>query len=253
MGWETRMNQDLRDRLPTLQSANEHADSLRKVYYRTKGDIVVRNLKKNGFDAYYAEDRGEAADLLFQLIPSQSTIGCGDSHTLFDLQIEDRLRVEKKCDLISHRCALNVDAAEHPAGSDLLIGTKEEMQELLIRYLISDVFLLGANAITLDGQIVNCDGRGNRVVGGIYGPRRSIVVAGMNKVTPDLPSAKERIGFIAAPMNNLKYGQELACVKSGKCMDCKDTRRICNITTVIHRKPENADYHVILVGEELGF
>lgn len=247
------MNQDLRSRLPKLSTADENAKMLKREYYRSKGNIVVRNLKRNGFEAYYAEDRFEGVNLLMQLIPVNATVGCGDSHTLFDLQVEDRLREEKRCDIISHRCALNDNAVEQPAGSDLIIGTKEEMRELLIRYLVSDVFLLGANAITLDGQIVNVDGRGNRVVGGIYGPRRIIVVAGMNKVVQDIQSAQERVGFVAAPINNLKYGQDLACIKAGRCMDCQDPRRICNVTTIIHRKPENADYHVILIGEELGF
>lgn len=247
-----RMEAGLRERLPRLDSADGNAAELKRRLYRAKGEVVVRNLQRNGFEACYAETREEAAQLLLARIPEGSTVGCGDSHTVFALDVEDRLR-EKDCDLISHRCAMNRDALEHPDASDLMIGSREEMRELLIRYLVSDVFLLGANAITLDGRIVNMDGRGNRVVGGIYGPGRIIVTAGMNKVVPDLNAAYARVGFLAAPTNNLKYDQELPCVKTGRRVDCRDPRRICNVTTVIHRRPENADYHVILVGEDLGF
>lgn len=68
-------------------------------------------------------------------------------------------------------------------------------------YLTADVFLLGANAITMTGEIVNVDGVGSRVVGGIYGPDRIVVVAGINKLVPDERAARERIAFVAAPMN----------------------------------------------------
>lgn len=247
------MSDDLRSRLPQLGAAAANTEKLRKEYYRSKSRIVIENLKKRGFDAHYADTREDAAELLFQLVPENATIGCGDSQTIFALNVESRLQAEKFCSIIPHRCALNRDAISNPAGADMIIGTKEEMRELLMRYLTSDVFLLGANAISLDGQIVNVDGRGNRVVGGIYGPDRIIIVAGANKITQDLLSARERIGFVAAPVNNLKYKQAPPCVKGGRCVDCNHPSRICNITTIIHRKPENADYHVIIVGEELGF
>lgn len=250
---ERRMKRALRERLPTLLSARADEAALRKAYYRSKGGIAVEALKKNRFRAVYADTKEEAAGQVFQLIPPGATVGCGDSHTVFALHVEERLKREKNCDLISHQCALNTDAVEHPAAADMVIGSREEMRELLMRYLTSDVFLLGANAITLDGQIVNVDGRGNRVVGGIYGPDRIIVVAGVNKIVRDLAAARERVGSVAAPINNLKYENEMPCVKGGRCVDCRNPQRICNVTTVIHRCPENADYHVILIGEELGF
>ena len=243
----------LKNKLPSLNSSDCDAQKLKQPFYHSKGKLVQKNLEKNGFSAYYTDSVSEAASLLFSLIPQDAVIGCGDSHTLFALQIEEWLKNDKNCTIISHRCALNENAVSHPVGLDLVIGTPEEMREVLIQYLLSDVFLLGANAITLDGKIVNTDGRGNRVVGGIFGPKRIIVVAGMNKVVSDLAAAQERIGFIAAPINNIKYQQEPPCVKTGKCMDCHSPQRICNVTTIIHRQPENADYHVILIGEDLGF
>lgn len=120
-------------------------------------------------------------------------------------------------------------------------------------YLTADVFLLGANAITMTGEIVNVDGVGSRVVGGIYGPDRIVVVAGINKLVPDERAARERIAFVAAPMNNLKYDRACACVKTGCCPSCDAPNRICNVTTILHKKPMRSDYHVILIGESLGF
>ena len=131
--------------------------------------------------------------------------------------------------------------------------TREEARRILAAYLTADVFLLGANAITMTGEIVNVDGVGSRVVGGIYGPDRIVVVAGINKLVPDERAARERIAFVAAPMNNLKYDRACACVKTGRCPSCDAPNRICNVTTILHKKPMRSDYHVILIGESLGF
>ncbi len=76
----------------------------------------------------------------------------------------------------------------------------EEGRRILAAYLTADVFLLGANAITMTGEIVNVDGVGSRGWGGIYGPDRIVVVAGINKLVPDERAARERIAFVAAPM-----------------------------------------------------
>ena len=250
---ERKMSQSLRDRLPVAEECRTDEAKLRRALYRTKGLHTVESLKKNGFEAYYMETKQEAAELLYSLVPEDCTVSYGDSHSLFELGIEKRLKEEKNCDVISHRVILNERAIDHPHFNNLVIGTKEEMKEILIRYLTSDVFILGANGISLDGQIVNVDGRGNRVVGGIFGPKRIIVVAGANKIMPDLQAARERVGYVAAPMNNIKYDQKTPCVKGGKCFDCHVDSRICNVTTIIHRRPRDADYHVIIVGEEMGF
>jgi L-lactate utilization protein LutB len=251
---DAKMDESLRKLLPTLQSMEHDTAALRARFNRSKGEVAVTNLRKNHFEAYYAQSREEAADILYDLVPHGATIGCGDSHTLFALQIEDRLISEKDCTFIPHLAALNRLAQSNETQGNQAVGTKEQMRELLMRYLVSDVFMLGANAISMDGQIVNVDACGNRVAGSMYGPDRIIVIAGINKLTPDLQSAHRRVGFIAAPMNNLKYNEtDMPCVKTGDCRDCRSEQRLCNITTVIHKKPTDADFHVIIVGEELGY
>jgi len=49
--------------------------------------------------------------------------------------------------------------------------------------------IAGSNAITLDGKLVNLDGMGNRVAAMSFGPKKVILMVGMNKVAPDLESA----------------------------------------------------------------
>lgn len=108
-----------------------------------------------------------------------------------------------------------------------------------MQYLVADVFMLGANAITMDGQIINIDGTGNRVAGSLYGSDRIIVIAGANKLVMNLEAGLERIRFVAAGMNNIKYDQQLPCNQSGSCTDCRSAYRNCNLTCIIHKGPED--------------
>lgn len=227
--------------------------AIKKQFYECKGKNAVKHLRKNGFQAYYTENREAAANLLLSLIPDESVIGVGDSHTVYSLNLDDDLE-KKGCRAIPNIAALNLHSWKSDANYGYLKApTREEAKAILAEYLTADVFLLGANAITMKGEIVNVDGVGNRVAGSLYGADRIIVVAGVNKLVPDENAARERIRFIAAPMDNIKYGDECACVKCGICPSCRSSERICNITVILHRKPIESDFHVIIVGEELGF
>ena len=65
------------------------------------------------------------------------------------------------------------------------------------KQITADLFL-SSNAVTLQGQLVNTDSSGNRVASMIFGPRRVIVVAGINKIVTNLEAAS-RIKSLAAP------------------------------------------------------
>ena len=122
---------------------------------------------------------------------------------------------------------------------------------MMRRCLDADVFITGANAISMDGCLVNLDGRGNRVAALINGPDKVIVVAGMNKVVPTVEDAVARTRNVAAPMNAQRFGKTVCC-QTGRCMDCKSPDSICAnlVITRLNRVPGRI--HVILVGEDLG-
>ncbi len=236
----------------SIKDAAYDVAEIKRKFYRSKGENAVKRLEKNGFSAYYADDKAKAAEILIGLIPDDSVIGVGDSHTLFALDLDDALE-EKRCKPIPNIAALNLHGYHSESYGYIKAPTREEAREILAEYLTSNVFVLGANAITMKGEIVNVDGVGNRIAGSLYGADRIIVVAGVNKLVPDENAARERIRFIAAPMDNIKYGDECACVKTGICPNCAAPNRICNITSILHKKPIESDFHVIIIGEELGF
>jgi hypothetical protein len=239
-------------KFPKLHEGAFDRDGIKKEYLRNKGNIAVKNLKKNHFEAHYCDSKEEARQLLLSLIPDNATIGCGDSHTIFALELEAELE-NKNCVAIPHTCAVNHCGYTTNSSDYVIVGTKEESREILMQYLVANVFILGANAITIDGQIINVDGAGNRVAGGIYGSDRIIVIAGANKIVKDVASGIDRVHFEAAQMNNIKYNCKLPCVEHGICADCSNAKRICNITSIIHKRPMDSDYHVIIIGDELGF
>ena len=91
--------------------------------------------------------------------------------------------------------------------------------------LTSDVFLVGTNAITLNGELVNMDGLGNRVAAMIFGPPKVLVVVGVNKIVRDLEEGISRIKAIAGPANAKRHefpkDRRPPCVVSGFCSECK--------------------------------
>ena len=121
------------------------------------------------------------------------------------------------------------------------------------KQLTSDVFIASSNAVTLDGEIVNMDGSGNRVAALSFGPKRVIVIMGANKIVKDEVEARRRIAMTAAPMNADRLNRKTPCVITGVCANCNSPERICSITSIMHKAPSTSDFHVIIVGEALGY
>jgi len=203
----------------------------------TVGGAVVEALKKNGFEAEYCATGGDAAQRLLELIPEAASVGFGGSWTLKALGISEKLAARGNT-ILDH-------------GAPGL--TNEEKADIRRKQQICDVFLSGTNALTMDGKLVNMDGSGNRVAAMIFGPGKVIVVAGTNKIVKDTAAAEERIRMKAAPINNKRLGTPNPCSRTGVCMDCQGPTRICNVLTIIGKRPLGTNFHVLIIGEELGF
>jgi hypothetical protein len=214
-----------------LSSGDEGAAALRK----TAADMA-RVLNGRGFVARAFEDRSEAVEHLFSLIPEGATVGLGGSMTLAELGVIDRLR-SGPYDLIDRYAAPDWEA------------TMAAYREALL----SDVFLTGVNAVTRAGELVCIDSSGNRVAAMIFGPARVVVVTGVNKIVENLDEAFARLRRIA-PLNCRRLGHKTPCAESGLCSDCLIPERMCNYTGIIHHGLKEKDrIHVILLAEELGF
>lgn len=204
-----------------------------KKYYEKRGQVLVKNLKSRQFDAYYCETREDALKQALALIPTGSSVGWGGATSAAQIGLLDALHCE------DYRFI----------DRDLAPDRQQAMRECLL----ADVFVTGANALSLDGQMVNIDGIGNRVAAICYGPQSVIVIAGMNKVAHDLESAVNRARKVAAPMNKQRFPGETPCLVTGSCGDCKVPGCICNQIVITRNCRPAGRIKVILVGEELGF
>jgi len=187
------------------------------------------------------------------MIPPEVTIARGDSISVDQVGIIPELIRRNQNSII--------DPFKRDAD-DYFVHSVEDRQRMHREAFFADVFLAGTNAATLDGRLVNVDAMGNRVAAMIFGPRKVILVAGVNKIVKDVDEAMERIHQVAAPMNAkrhyLKHHYDelgdLPCVRTGRCVDCNHDWRICRYTVIIEGTPARYKerINVVLVGEELG-
>ena len=204
-----------------------------KNYYDRRAKVLVKNLQSRQFDAYYCETKEEALAKALELIPKGSSVGWGGAMTAQQIGLLDALHSD------DYRAI----------DRDLAPDRVQAMRECLL----TDVFVTGANALSLDGEMVNIDGMGNRVAAICYGPKSVIVIAGMNKVEQDLDAAINRARTVAAPMNKQRFPAETPCLVTGSCADCKAPGCICNQIVITRNCRPAGRIKVILVGEELGF
>lgn len=205
-------------------------------FYENQAQTIIRNMVARKMEGYYCPDRESARKKIMELIGTdKKTVTYGGSMTLDEIGIKET--VEK-------------------SGHDLLkreqYTTDEEKAECYGKQVMSDVYMMSTNAITLDGELVNIDGAGNRVACLIYGPKEVIVVAGMNKVVTNVEDGIHRVRNIAAPPNTVRLSCDTPCATTGRCGNCL-SNTICCHTVVTRASRIPGRIKVILVGEELGY
>ena len=205
-----------------IQSRNE-----KLAHYVLKG-IASRNMT-----GYYAADRAAALETALSLIPEGSTIAMGGCMSARDIGLVDRLKTEK------YRF---IDRDQIPDKRAAMLASYD-----------ADIYLSSANAMTRDGVLVNIDGNSNRVSAIAQGPRKVILIVGMNKVCDDLDSAMKRARNVAAPMNAQRFGLSTPCASTGTCFDCKSPDTICCQFLITRFSRHPGRIHVILVNDTLGF
>ena len=198
---------------------------------------VIKNLEKRNITGHYCETREEAVEQILKLIPQEAVISWGGSMTLGEIGIKEAL-AEKNYNVF-----------------DPMKETEsEKAMEARRKALASDVFLSSANAITMDGEIVNIDGVGNRVAAIVFGPKKVILVAGANKLVFDERDAIDRIKNDACPPNCVRLGKETPCAVTGKCAQCLTKgQTICCHTVTTRFSIQDDRLHVVLVNDILGY
>lgn len=207
----------------------------KELTYEKRGKILVKNMQSRHFDACYCATRQEALEKALSWIPEGATVGWGGAMSAQEIGLMDALKNGPYQPMDRDSCA-----------------TAEERAMLMHKHLGADVFLTGANGLSLDGQMVNIDGTGNRVAAIAFGPKTVLVIAGMNKVMDTLEEAVRRARTVAAPLNQQRFQLDNPCTATGTCADCKSATCICNQIIITRNCRPQGRIKFILVGEDLG-
>jgi hypothetical protein len=187
-------------------------------------------------EALFVPDSKAAFEEVMKRIPDGSTVGVGGSVTLMQMGLLNALERRNVQLIWPVQQAKNMD----------------ERMELIRKSFSSDFFLTSTNAITEDGKLFNVDATGNRVGAMFIGPKKTIIVSGVNKIVKDIAGAEKRVREWTAPQNAKRLNRKTPCVETGVCADCSSPDRICNIYVTLAKRPSRADIEIILVGEKLG-
>lgn len=204
--------------------------------YEKKAETIIKNLAKRNMTGHYFPDSKSCVEAILAAMPEGSVIGWGGSESVKECGLMDAIQ-NGKYNLI------NRDLAKSP----------EEAREIHSKIILSDYYLMSSNAITIDGELVNIDGNGNRMSNMIYGPSHVIMVVGMNKVVSSVEDGIRRVRNIATPPNCTRLNKSTPCAATGVCGDCLSPDCICNQIVITRRSLHNDRIHVYLVGEELGY
>lgn len=205
-------------------------------YSRTTGQKVVERLNRNFFNGLYFETATGAADYICRQISAGKQVAFGGSMTVRQMGIREKA-ISLGAILIDHGA---------PGLND------EEKLETMRRELTSDLFISSTNAITTEGTLVNVDGYGNRVAAMIFGPKKVIIVAGINKIVHSEKDAFERLKHVAGPMNMKRLNRETPCTHDAICHDCQSLDRGCRAYTILRKRPTHTPMDVLIVGEIMG-
>ncbi len=212
-------------------------DLIKQWWVEEKAKKAIEKLESHDFMAVFVRDKREAVEEIWKHITPKQRVGVGGSLTIRELGILEQL-----------------EAKGHTLYNHWKPGlSKEEVLQTRKAQMTSDIFLSSTNAVTLNGELVNIDGIGNRVNSSVFGPGKVILIAGFNKIVDDVQEAIKRIKNVAAPLNARRLNIDVPCAKTGKCVDCNSPNRICRVIVIHERRPTLTDIHIILVGEELGF
>jgi hypothetical protein len=210
-------------------------DAHQMVWNEKVAKDVINHLEKRRMEGSYSSNASQARDEIVAMIPQGATVFRCGSMTTVDMGLWEEL---------DNLSGVEVINPYQPGLSP------EESLELRRKGMTADVMTASSNAVTLDSR--------STLMAWVTewwpcGPKKVILVVGMNKVAPDLESAMARVRNYAGPVNAIRLGLSTPCVTTGLCSDCKLPQRICNMWSIIEGHMIKGRIHVKLVGESLGY
>ena len=180
------------------------------------------------------KDSSQAIQVIKELIPKNSSIGFGGSVTVDQIGLLDAIKDDYK---LLHRSLYDI----------------EYHKKLYKEMMDADWYITSTNALTMTGELVNIDGRANRVASMLFGPENILVVAGKNKIVADIEEGIRRCRDQAAPPNAVRLDKKTPCKVTGKCEYCFSPDTMCKATVIQHHPTSGKNVYIIVIDQELGY
>ena len=198
---------------------------------------LIQNFSRRRIRCEYFKHSADLLNWLTSELPKNSTIGIGDSVTMEETGVFSLLRSSDYALLDKYDPTL----------------TKDNKKKLYRENFSADAFFLGANGISMTGEIVQIDGNGSRLAPMIYGPDKVYIIAGTNKIAPTLEEAKKRARQIAGPLDAKRLNKKTPCATTGTCIDCQSPERICNTFVTLSGQFDPERVTVCLIEGNFGY
>ncbi|WP_297238974.1 lactate utilization protein, partial [uncultured Faecalicoccus sp.] len=114
----------------------------KQLSFQNTAATIIKNLKKRNMNGYYCALKEDALKKALEIIPENSSIGWGGSVTLDQIGLIQALK---------------------DGNYEAIDRMQKAPKEQAARIFNADFFLMSTNAITLDGELINVDGRANRI------------------------------------------------------------------------------------------
>lgn len=210
------------------------------MYWKIKLNETKEQLEANNFEVTIATDMSHAKTIVLEkFIPEikPQRISWGGSMTFIASGLYQILKDAQDMEVVD--------------TFDKSLSTSQSMERRRASLLV-DLYITGTNAITENGQLINLDMIGNRVGALTFGPKHVIVLAGRNKIVPDIEDAMARIKDFAAPANAMRLDKKTPCTKTAYCHECKSPDRICNTWTITEKSFPKHRVKVVLINNVAG-
>lgn len=191
------------------------------------------NFTKRGFSFDYCETVDDALKLISKLIPVGATVGFGGSVTVKEIGLLNNL---------DGRILLHRD-----------VVTDIPSETLMQKMHTADWYVSSANALAKTGDVINIDGRGNRVGEIVNGPKNILIVCGVNKIVEDISEGIDRTRNVASPPNCVRLNKKTPCAVTGKCSHCNSPDTICKATVILHHPTTGKNVHIVVINKNLGY
>lgn len=203
-----------------------------------KAETIIKNLKKRNIEGVYCATKDDALKQALSYIEKGSVVSWGGSESVKEIGLRDA-----------------VSSGDYEVVDRSLAKDYDEQRELFSKAVLADYYLMSSNAITLDGELINIDGTGNRVACLSYGPKHIVMIVGMNKVVNNVEDGIARVRNFASPPNTIRLGLKTPCSLTGRCGDCYGDTCICSQIVITRRQSAAMKDRIklILVGEDLGY